>query len=251
MNAILQPCDWYEHDVYDREAKRQRYVVDAFGRTDAGKVACVRITGFQPYFYVQSEKKPHPAAILETKYDVMSGFTGLSTVKVWKVVCNTKSEFSELARQVDGTPYESNLPPFLRMFHHRHLGPASPFRFRASMYDTPDTLHVDEFYICDVSTIDPVDANIPMKVACYDLEMYSKSGMFPQAKKGDPIVQIGISYRWSTDMLTPIRKRVFVVGTVDKSDDPEVQFVGCRTEEDMLRAFDTEIQVENPDVMCG
>ena len=251
MNGILQPCDWYEHDVYDRETRRQRYVVDAFGRTSAGKVACVRITGFQPYFYVQSEKKPHPAAILETKYDVMSGFTGLSTVRVWKVVCDTKSEFSALAKTATGTPYESNLPPFLRMFHHRHLGPASPFRFRASMHDTPETLHVDEFYICDVSTIDPVDAVIPMKVACYDLEMYSASGMFPQARKGDPIVQIGISYRWSTDMLTPIRKRVFVVGTVDTSDDPEVQFVGCRTEEDMLRAFDTEIQVENPDVMCG
>jgi DNA polymerase elongation subunit (family B) len=251
MNDILQPCDWYEHDVYDRETKRQHYVVDAFGRTSSGKVACVRITGFQPYFYVQSEKKPHPAAILETKYDVMAGFSGLSAVKVWKVVCNTKSEFSELARKVGGTLYESNLPPFLRMFHHRHLGPSSPFQFGASLYDTPETLHVDEFYICNVSTINPVDAVIPMKVACYDLEMYSASGMFPQAKKGDPIVQIGISYRWSTDMLTPIRKRVFVVGTVDKSDDPEVQFVGCQTEEDMLRAFDTEIQVENPDVMCG
>jgi DNA polymerase elongation subunit (family B) len=251
MNAILQPCDWYEHDVYDRESNRQRYVVDAFGRTQTGGVACVRITGFQPYFYVQSEKKPHPSAVIETKYDVMAGFSGLSTVKVWKVVCYTKSEFTEIAKTSGGTLYESNLPPFIRMFHSRHLGPASPFRFRASKYKTPETLHVDEFYICDVSTIEPVDAVIPMKVACYDLEMYSASGMFPQAKKGDPIVQIGVSYRWSTDMLTPIRKRVFVVGTVDASDDPEVQFVGCRTEEDMLRAFDTEIQVQNPDVMCG
>ena len=251
MNAILQPCDWYEHDVFDRETRQYHYVVDAFGRTSTGKVACVRITGFKPYFYVRSEKKPHPSAVLESKYDVMSGFTSLSTVKVWKVVCETKSTFTDTAKSASGILYESNLPPFLRMFHSRHLGPASPFRFRATMHDTPETLRVEEFYVCDVSTIDPVDAVIPMKVACYDLEMYSESGMFPQAKKGDPIVQIGVSYRWSTDMLTPIRKRVFVVGDVDTSDDPEVQFVGCRTEEDMLRAFDTEIQVENPDVMCG
>ena len=251
MNAILQPCDWYEHDVFDRETRQYHYVVDAFGRTSTGKVACVRITGFKPYFYVRSEKKPHPSAVLESKYDVMSGFTGLSTVKVWKVVCDTKSTFTDTAKNASGILYESNLPPFLRMFHSRHLGPASPFRFRATMHDTPETLRVEEFYVCDVSTIDPVDAVIPMKVACYDLEMYSESGMFPQAKKGDPIVQIGVSYRWSTDMLTPIRKRVFVVGDVDASDDPEVQFVGCRTEEDMLRAFDTEIQVENPDIMCG
>jgi hypothetical protein len=48
---ILQPCDWYEHDASGS------YVVDVFGRTNTGKVACIRIKGFKPYFYV---KGPRP-----------------------------------------------------------------------------------------------------------------------------------------------------------------------------------------------
>jgi DNA polymerase elongation subunit (family B) len=111
--------------------------------------------------------------------------------------------------------------------------------------------NIDEFYQCDVTEVGPADANIPLKVACYDLEMYSKSGLFPQAKKGDPIVQIGISYRWSDKMLDPIRRVVFVVGSVDESEDDDVEFVECDDEEDMLRAFCDEVRTQNPDVMCG
>jgi DNA polymerase delta subunit 1 len=90
-----------------------------------------------------------------------------------------------------------------------------------------------------------------MKVGCYDLEMYSKSGLFPQAKKGDPIIQIGISYRWSDKMLDPIRRVVFVVGSVNPSDEPDVEFLSYDTEEDMLFAFADEIRLQNPDILCG
>jgi DNA polymerase elongation subunit (family B) len=75
--------------------------------------------------------------------------------------------------------------------------------------------------------------------------------MFPQALKDDPIVQIGISYRWSDKMLDPIRRVVFVVGDVDKSDEAGVEFIGCRDEEDMMFRFMHEVRTQNPDVMCG
>jgi len=42
---ILQPIDWYEHDV------KGMYVIDVFGRMENKKVACVRLTGFHPYFF--------------------------------------------------------------------------------------------------------------------------------------------------------------------------------------------------------
>jgi len=256
MWKVIQPCDWYEHDAYDRDTRAQGYVVDAFGRTGQGKVACVRITGFKPFFYVKSDKKPE-GGILEKKYDVLAGFKELKTTDVWKVECKSKKHFGEAIKSAHGILYESNIPPLLRLFHARHLGPASPFRFRANSQPVPKDLSgdpsfvVDEFYTCDFSCVESTEANIAMKVASYDLEMYSKSGMFPQAKKGDPIIQIGVSYRWSTDMMTSIRKRVFVLGSVDKSDDPDVVFVSCRDEEDMLRRFNTEIELENPDIMCG
>jgi DNA polymerase elongation subunit (family B) len=248
----LQPCDWHEHDIAGK------YVVDVFGRTDTGRVACVRIHGFQPYFYVKTDKKPE-GGIKVQKYDVMAGFQDLKPIDVWKVVCPSKARFSEASRNATGQLYESNLPPFLRLFHDRDLGPASPLRFTGVSYTVPcdrDTelplYNIDEFYQCDVKDISPAPTvSIPLKVACYDLEMYSKTGLFPQAMKDDPIVQMGISYRWSNQLLEPIRRVVFVVGDVDESEEEDIEFIACENEEDMLFRFAAEVQTQNPDVMCG
>ena len=250
---LLQPCDWYEHDASGS------YVVDVFGRTQTGKVACVRIKGFKPYFYVKGPRPTAGAKVTEEKkYDVFAGFNDLKTTDVWRVECTSKAEFMEAAKAVKGVLYETNLPPFLRLFHSRHIGPASPISFAPHPFSIPvdretqvPLYNIDEFYQCDFTEVNPAEANIPMKVACYDLEMYSKTGLFPQAKKGDPIVQIGISYRWSDKMLDPIRRVVFVVGTVDESEDEGVEFVACEDEEDMLRAFCDEVRAQNPDIMCG
>ena len=257
MSRRLQPCDWYEHDASGK------YVVDVFGRTDQGKVACLRINGFKPYFYVKSDKKPEGGVCTKvSKYDVFAGFADLKPVDVWRVECDTKAKFMDAAKTAKGIVYESNLPPFMRLFHDRHLSPASPIQFVEHRYtipsapgddDEPRPLYaVDVFYQCTVSEVSAApDASIPLKVACYDLEMYSASGLFPQAKKGDPIVQMGISYRWSNDMLTPTRRIVFVVDTVDASEDEGVEFVSCEDETDMLYKFAHEIRMQNPDVMCG
>jgi DNA polymerase elongation subunit (family B) len=250
-SRTLQPCDWYEHDVAGK------YVVDVFGRTDEGKVACLRINGFKPYFYVNGNKPEGANCSKVEKYDVFAGFAQLKTVWVWKVVCDSKAQFTEASKKAKGVVYESNLPPFMRLFHERHLGPASPITFTEHRYTIPvdpetevPLYNVDAFYQCNVSEVSPSETTIPLKVACYDLEMYSESGLFPQAKKGDPIVQMGISYRWSNDMLTPTRRMVFVVGTVDASDD-DTEFVSCEDEEDMLFSFTHEVRTQNPDIMCG
>ena len=258
MNRQLQPCDWYEHDTAGK------YVVDVFGRTDQGLVACLRINGFKPYFYVRGAKPELPGVtcIKVTKYDVFAGFVDLKQVEVWKVVCDTKAKMMEatkIAGQKKAILYESNLPGFMRLFHDRNLDPASPIAFREHRYSIPidreteePTYRVDAFYQCTVDEVtSSPTSNIPMKVASYDLEMYSKSGMFPQAKKGDPIVQIGVSYRWSDKMLDPIRRVVYVAGSCDESDDDTVEFIACDDEEDMLFKFAYEIRSQNPDIMCG
>jgi DNA polymerase elongation subunit (family B) len=253
MERILQPCDWYEHDA------QGKYVVDVFGRTDQDRVACLRITGFKPFFYVKGRKPSVGTCKMVSKYDVFAGFHDLKKTDVWQVECASKSEFSNAVREAkDGVLYESNIPPFLRLFHTRHLGPASPIRFSGIAQGPPidreteePLFQVEEFYSCEYTKVEAApDANIPLLVACYDLEMYSASGMFPRALAGDPIIQIGISYRWSDDMLDPSRRVVFVVGDVDPSGD-DTEFVACRDEEDMLRRFAAEIKIENPDIMCG
>jgi DNA polymerase elongation subunit (family B) len=253
MERTLQPCDWHEHDVAGA------YVVDVYGRTDEGLVACLRISGFKPFFYAKTDRKPTVGTPTEVqKYDVFAGFSELKPVKVWRIECKTKAEFMTATKGVQGTLYESNLPPFLRLFHTRDLAPASPLRFVEHRYTVPvdresdEPLYaVDAFYQCTIAEVSPApDASIPLKVACYDLEMYSASGMFPQAKKGDPIVQFGISYRWSTDLLTPTRRVVYVVGSVDESED-DTEFIACKDEVDLLFKVRTEMRTQNPDVLCG
>ncbi len=293
MALYLQPCDWYDHDVGGK------YVVDVFGRTKPGKVACVRITGFKPYLYVGGKTPPptsdvyekankklvhkygqhageedygfkvYPKLIVEhaaptftkvKKYDVMAGFQANAQIDVWKVTCSSLATF-HAARSVwkHVVQYESNLPPFLRLFHERHLGPASPLEFKdVNMLDELPAdkdgipmYKVDEFYTASYLDVSPSDATIPLLVGCYDLEMYSSSGLFPQADKNDPIVQIGISYRWSTKMMEAARRVVFVLGSVDESTEEDVEFISCTSESDLLMQFIEEINDVNPDILCG
>ena len=92
MERILQPCDWYEHDA------QGKYVVDVFGRTDQDRVACLRITGFKPFFYVKGSKPKIGTCKLVSKYDVFAGFHDLKTTDVWQVECVTKLEFNNAVK---------------------------------------------------------------------------------------------------------------------------------------------------------
>ena len=74
--VILQPCDWHEHDVTNRKVKG--YVVDVYGRTEDGMVACLRITGFNPYFYCGGSD-PGGATQVK-KYDVFAAPRQVATI---------------------------------------------------------------------------------------------------------------------------------------------------------------------------
>ena len=250
--VVLQPCDWHEHDVSFKSGKTrvQEYVVDVYGRTQDDQVACVRITGFSPYFYCGGSDPGR--AVQVKKYDVFAGFNDLAKTNVWKVSCATLNEFHEKKRSMTGRAlYESDLPPFLRLIHERHLGPGSPFEFEGIETALSEDMAVEVMYTCHYSKLIPATASIPLKVASYDLEVCPLVGQqFPVATK-DPIIQIGMSFRMSDDLMTPTRKSVFVLGKVSPSDDPSVEFVGCQTEADVLRAFLNCVLDENPDIICG
>jgi DNA polymerase elongation subunit (family B) len=67
---------------------------------------------------------------------------------------------------------------------------------------------------------------------------------------GDPVIQIGVTFRWSNNMMKSVKRKVFVVGTVSKSTD-DCEYVGFPTEADMIEGFESCIREENPDVICG
>lgn len=64
---------------------------------------------------------------------------------------------------------------------------------------------------------------------------------------GDPVIQIGITIRWSNSLLTNTRRRVFVLGSVT----PSSEYVSCRTEGDMIESFMEFVHQEDPDIICG
>jgi DNA polymerase elongation subunit (family B) len=274
---IIQPADWLEQDI------QFKYTVDVFGRTDKGEVAQVRLTGFRPYFYLRmvdgetaseiqsvieqsSGKQLRGLKItLESKLDAMRGFNGLAPIKVWKLSFTAMWMYKTVQKTLKNSMrigtrrvvtediFEANLPPFIRLFHEMDLSPASPFEFEADDYDPDEGVHVDVFYEVSYDQIkSAATKNIPLLVAGYDIETYSVSGLFPVATNpGDEIMQIGVAFRYSNDLLAAGKRIVFSNGTITPSQDPGVEFVACKNERDLLLKFEKCIQDENPDVIAG
>jgi DNA-binding winged helix-turn-helix (wHTH) protein len=147
MAVYLQPCDWVEQDV------NFKYVIDVFGRTQNGDVAKLRITEFEPYFYLKMYDGENSAAIqsilrgaerpirdakitLESKHDAMCGFSSLTPTRVWKIQCKSLWSFKSAVKSLQNAKigsrtvktediYESDLPPLLRFFHQRDINPAT------------------------------------------------------------------------------------------------------------------------------
>jgi DNA polymerase elongation subunit (family B) len=272
---FIQPCDWIEHD------HNFKYVVDVYGRTEAGDIARVRITGFRPYFYLRALKGETASQIVsalsnihtdkgvrvikslkiteESKLDAMNGFNGLIPIRVWKISCASLWEYKVLAkgtftignRKIETEDiFESNLPPYLRMFHEREIAPASSISF-IQQEDTLDG-RVDVCYTTSYTTINPANISIPMYILAYDIETYSSTGNFPVATNmSDEIIQIGMSFRWTDSMLDSVERYVLVSGSCDPSADPSVKFISCKDERELLLKFQDYITIENPDIIAG
>lgn len=275
--VVIQPADWIETD------SNFKYVVDVFGRLDDGRVARVRLSRFQPYFYLKAHNGETPSDISaaferasgkrligltitqEAKLDAMRGFSGLQPIKVWKLSCPAIWMFKTLSRtakqglfigdrKVETEDiFEANLPPLIRLFHERDIAPASPFQFEGEEYDAEDEMNVDVCFNVKYTDITPSsEHNIPLLVAGYDIETYSQSGNFPvSTNPEDEVIQIGVSFRYTNDLLKDIKRFVFVSGSVTESKDPSVKFVACDNERDLLDKFQKCIHEENPDVIAG
>jgi len=274
---LLQPCDWLENDA------NFKYVVDVFGRLDDDRVAKVRLTGFQPYFYLRSadgETSQMVVSAIETawgkpmrglkisqefKLDAMRGFSRLKSIKVWKLTFPAIWMFKTALKTLKDSMkigdrkirlediYEANLPPFIRLFHELDIAPASPISFEAEEEEADDDENVDVSFTVDYQEVTPEpSAKIPLYAAAYDIETYSASGNFPvSSNPEDEIIQIGISFRYTDDMLASYKRFVFVSGTCSPSKDESVTFVSCRNEKHLLEEFQKCVRFENPDILAG
>lgn len=274
--VTIQPCDWLESDVYGRT-----YVVDVFGRTSDDMVVKVRLNGFSPYFYIRYDSKYNNQSLIkhleetanrtnnnskritfenlkitvDDKLDATNGFSGLNTIKVWKISCPSLKTYKAASRAADKifTTYETDLPPFIRLFHELNISPASPISIDDIEEVENEDANVDLSYSANYKNlVSCPNEKIPMYLLSYDIEVFSESGQFPVAENdGDEITEIGMSFRYSDDMLKSYRRMVLINGTASKSEDPEVEFVQCKDEKDLLEKFRDTIRLENPDIICG
>jgi len=270
----LQPCDWREYD------HKFKYVVDIYGRTHEGDVARVRITDFKPYFYLRAFPTETAAQISsaisnvktiqgmkiteEQKLDAMRGFNGLQSIRVWKLAFPALWAFKLIAKELRNglkignrkvqveDVFESNLPPYLRLFHERDISPASPIKFDAENDTIGEDERVNVAYKVPYTSVEAfAGISIPMYVLSYDIEVYSASGNFPMSSnREDEIIQIGMSFRWSDDLMTPVERYVLISGTCEASDS-DVKYVSCTNEQDLLLKFKKYIQAEDPDMIVG
>lgn len=275
--VILQPCDWQESTA------NYKYVVDVFGRTPNDDVVKVRLTGFCPYFYIkyegstsqQLQKRLESQATennkryggklvnffgmkitVEEKLDAMNKFSGLVPIKVWKITCPSLWMFKNAAKAAEKLgliTYETDLPPYIRLFHELDIYPASPISFEADPENVPEGVNVDLCYTVHYKNIQSCpNEKVALYLAAYDIEVYSDSGNFPvSSNEKDEIIQIGVSFRYSDDMLNSYKRVVLVNGTVEKSLDPTIEFIPCSSEKDLLLRFEKLIRDENPDAICG
>jgi DNA polymerase elongation subunit (family B) len=270
---FIQPCDWIEHDI------QFKYVVDVYGRTEEGDIARLRITDFKPYFYLRAHKSESAAQLSsaisavkqirgleiyeEHKLDAMSGFNGLKTIRVWKLVFPALWAFKSISKEMRNGMrigsriiktediFESNLPPYLRLFHERDLAPASALEFEPSE-DVNDGDRVDICYKTSYKNVSPASVNIPLLAMAYDIETYSSTGNFPVATiLEDEIIQIGMAIRWTDNLLESVERYVLVSGTCTPSEDPSVKFIPCENERELLMKFAQYIEMENPDIIAG
>jgi len=258
MTIKFQPLSWKEHDS-------PKYVVDVYGRTHEGDIARVRLVGYKPSFYVKqlpdftkikTKNGYSPKYYVEEvlKQDVIQGFNSLKKEKFYKISFDNLWGFklfaTEIKKVLGKNPeiYESNFPPYLKLIHERNISPASPFEF--SFKDYEKKIGTYEFYEIKYTEINPTECKIPLYIMAYDLEVYSESGFPVSSEPKSEIMQIGISTRWTDNLLEPIERFVLVSGN-PISQDPSLKYIACSSEKDLLMKFQELIKVEEPDIITG
>ena len=194
----------------------------------------------------------------EWKLDAMAGFSSLKPIKVWKLTFNSGIMLKTVSKVLGDLLqtediFESGLPPLIRLFHETDISPASPISFEAEEEEPGEDENVDVCFTINYKEITPEpSAKIPLYAAAYDIETYSSTGNFPQASiSEDEIIQIGVSFRYTDDLLNSYKRIVFVSGTCSPSEDESVTFVSCKSEKHLLQEFQKCIKFENPDILAG
>ena len=242
----FQAVAWESHDTEDGQ-----FVVRAYGRSEDGRSVAAS-TFFEPYFFVKLGSRTAP----EVRGARMEF---VSAKDLWGFQNGTRSRFVKLTfrtlkacrsasftlERADWPVYEANIDPVLRFMH--VSGCTSTGWMEVSdAEDDPDTR-------CDVNlrgVLTPVTgqelAPAPLRIMSFDIECYSRTGAFPDAKNSDDVVfQIGMTVKNFGTEAPAIRRCL----CLKESTGPDV--LSFRTERELLEAFGAFLKETDPDIITG
>jgi DNA polymerase delta subunit 1 len=278
-----------KRSLQEDEDPDDEFTMHCFGITEVGQSVCVQIDGFMPFFYISLGKVWYPrwTRIFINQLKSLADNPKGDLVK-WQV-CN-RILFNEYTNEEkrpfmclifdtidafytyrrlfykkirvqginNGYPRqydlcESGLPPTMRYLHIQNLDPLGWIRLKKSdLKKTNDST-------CEISckvkweNVHPMEKEgyAPILQASFDIECTSESGNFPQAdNEFDKVVQICTTFRWfgSEKGEYALQHRI-VLG--DYPDESNNELVVCKTEEDVLMAWQQLIMNIDPDIIIG
>ena len=279
-----------DHDFYTKEDKITQYKIQIFGRDQSGNSVYIRLRGFKPYFYLlipentnsflfiqyirnEIKKKCYgyctniETDIVESKkaegFDnnkmndfVRYQFTTLELFNRYKSIIENLSYIDKNTQISHRCKlYESNISPMIRCFHVRNIGGCSWISIDKVL--CKNIKHEDEStcnyqYETNWENINPVkkEINAPIVICSFDIECYSKSGMFPKATNiDDKIIQIGFSYTKLGSNI-PFRRYISCLKDTNPIGN-EIQHKCFDNEKDLLINFMEEIKEYDCDIMTG
>lgn len=164
-----------------------------------------------------------------------------------KLFLNEKCEpiFSLSPGEPNLKVYDAMLDPMLRWFHMRNIQPCGWIEVKCDLEEDDGCL-VGTSQWDEISPTSGPMASAPFKTVFWDIECYSKSGDFPSATKGDPIIQIG---NVITQLGKPTEKIIFVLGSCDAI--PGITVKSYETEKELLQEWAGYMADINPDIFVG
>ncbi len=220
----FQAIAWHAEDVDasdassdddgPRDPRELRYVIKAFGRRADGSSASLTIVDFAPYFYLKlpnawgaADTERLRSDLLATRSDCFKNMLAIDVVErkdLWGFTNFRAFKFARLkfrackfmrfaAAYIRSRPigrrtfkvYESNVEPYLRMFHERDVTTCGWIRaeqtVRASVL--PSCMaHDRQTSYSNVKSFEG-EMDVAFVVASFDLECMSYTGDFPVAKQ--------------------------------------------------------------------
>ena len=256
--------------AWDGQDQDDQFTIRIFGRAENGKSVSLGTT-FNPYFYI----KPPPGAQIDglRSFIKTQFWRGLASCErkdgkdLWGFQNGKLSPFLRVEFKshralrscvycIDNTKheelrgcrvYEGNIDPVLRFMHCSGI--------KSTGWIDPGICEPDMESTCEVNLwapnwrfITPLDRDdfSPLKIMSFDIECYSSTGGFPDAKRREDVVfQIGMT-TGSFGSQEPLERKCLCLKQTDAPDCESFE-----TEKELLKAFEKYLIKTDPDIITG